>query len=127
MSAHRTRGPNSEAPVWGDNAALSPSESFLGKDFPTFSLVQNTDHASSRTQSRLMGKVIYLLSHLSPYRISMTLLIPVFSEQGRLLKSKLLIIFPDSSGFPSGAILDPFMLSDLTTSHGSLPADGFRA
>lgn len=75
--------------------------------------MQNTGHVSSRRQVRAMGKVICLLSHLSPLQDKYNYAYSRFLRTVKAFKSNILILFPDFGGFPSGVIFDPFISQRL--------------
>lgn len=101
-------------------AALSPFDCFLGKDFSTFSLVQNREFILSRMELRGDGKsYLFIFSPFpSPFRTSLTLLVPVLLKQWRLLKETL-FSFLVLVGSPQALFFIFSSQSDLTTSHGS--------
>lgn len=120
---------NSKALVWDrkpgvcslwNNCPLPLWFLFWGRISSTFLLVQNTEHAPSRTQLRVMGKVIFSLSHLHPHPLHESL--TVYSSSLRTLKAlkrTILILFPSLVGFPQAVFFILLSLGDLTTSHGS--------
>lgn len=96
--------------------AFSLFDSFGKNFFSTFSLVRNKEYGPSRTRLRVMGRVIFFLSHSFPLSGKHNYVYSCSLGTMKTFKRNMLI-FPDFGEFPSGVIFDPFIpqwLNQLT-------------
>lgn len=88
--------------------AFSLFDSFGKRFFSTFSLVQNKEHGLSRTQLRVMRRIIFFLSHFFPPSGKHNYVYSCSLGTMKTFKRNMLI-FPDFGEFLSGVIFDPFI------------------